>query len=396
MGFCVECGAQLGEGDEFCPGCGTRVEGVTASSTTGPEQAAALPSNLQYLAALDGKQAGPFGAEELKNLIKQGKFNRETLVWKAGMANWTAAGQVADLALVFAPPPPPKAPAAPPKPPKPPRVNVPKGFIEIKGGKFTMGSPEYEGDREKNGNNETPHQVTLDGFYLAEHAVTVEDFKKFVEATGYATIAEREGTGGIFVNKKMTDTKGVTWKSAHFQNSQKQAANHPVVVLAFEDCAMYCNWRSDSENYDRAYTIAKGNVSWNRDANGYRLPTEAEWEYACRAGTKVSFSTGGVITDKQAKFGGVEGCTVPVNSFDPNGWGLYCMHGNVFEWCWDFYAPYPESAISNPTGPATGTERVCRGGSWCSAAGNLRSACRVKHEPGFRSYHTGFRLALNG
>ena len=130
-------------------------------------------------------------------------------------------------------------------------------------------------------------------------------------------------------------------------------------------------------------------------SRGYRLPTEAEWEYACRAGSKVSFSVGGVITDKQAKFGGVEGCTVPAASYEPNAWGLYCMHGNVFEWCGDWYAPYGEAAATNPCGPASGKERVCRGGSWCSAAGNLRCACRVKHEASFRSYHTGFRLALN-
>ena len=159
---------------------------------------------------------------------------------------------------------------------------------------------------------------------------------------------------------------------------------------------MYCNWRSDSEGLDRAYTISKGKVSWNKEANGYRLPTEAEWEYACRAGSKVSFAVGGVINDKQAKFGGVEGCTVPVESFEPNNFGLYCMHGNVFEWCWDFYAPYPAKEAGNPSGPENGTERVVRGGSWCSAAGNLRCACRVKYTPNSRSYHIGFRMALNG
>ena len=159
---------------------------------------------------------------------------------------------------------------------------------------------------------------------------------------------------------------------------------------------MYGNWRSDSEGLDRSYTISRGKISWHKEANGYRLPTEAEWEYACRAGSKVSFAVGGVINDKQAKFGGVEGCTVAVTSYEPNAFGLYCMHGNVFEWCWDFYAPYGEAAANNPSGPATGTERVCRGGSWASAVGNLRSACRVKYPPAFRSYHTGFRLALNG
>jgi formylglycine-generating enzyme required for sulfatase activity len=259
-----------------------------------------------------------------------------------------------------------------------------------------MGSPEYEGDREKNGNDETPHDVILDMYFLQSKTVTVADFRKFVEGTGYATIAEREGKGKTFIKMVLTDTDGVNWKDPKFRKDQKQKDNHPVVVLSFEDCCMYCNWLSDSEGLDRAYTISKGKVSWNKAANGYRLPTEAEWEYGCRAGSKVSFTSGGVINDKQAMFGGVEKCTVPVESYEPNKWGLYCMHGNVFEWCWDFYAPFHAKVAENPTGPESGTERVARGGSWCNPPASLRCAHRVKYAPETRSYHIGFRMALNG
>ena len=147
-------------------------------------------------------------------------------------------------------------------------------------------------------------------------------------------------------------------------------------------------------------------VVWNRDADGYRLPTEAEWEFACRAGTTTPFSTGENVTVDQANYYGTypydgypsgqyRSRTVPVGSFAPNRWGLYDMHGNVWEWCWDWYGPYADGAAADPTGAASGTYRVNRGGGWNDFGRHLRSAYRAAYPPANKTFNLGFRLARN-
>jgi formylglycine-generating enzyme required for sulfatase activity len=148
-------------------------------------------------------------------------------------------------------------------------------------------------------------------------------------------------------------------------------------------------------------------VSWDRNANGYRLPTEAEWEYACRAGTTTPFSTGGNITVSQANYHGQNPYnnapggeyrerTMPVGSFAPNAWGLHDMHGNVWEWCWDRYGGYPDENGTDPAGPSEGNFRVNRGGGWNDFGQHLRSAYRAVHPPGNKTFNLGFRVARNG
>jgi formylglycine-generating enzyme required for sulfatase activity len=139
----------------------------------------------------------------------------------------------------------------------------------------------------------------------------------------------------------------------------------------------------------------------------YGLPTEARWEYACRAGTETPFYTGRCLGTNQANYDGdysLEGCpkgnyrnrTTPVDEFSPNPWGLHDMHGNVWEWCADWYGDYPDGPVVDPTGPASGSIRVLRGGSWLSFAQSCRSAARHS----FSTYsmglaHVGFRLACS-
>jgi len=160
------------------------------------------------------------------------------------------------------------------------------------------------------------------------------------------------------------------------------------------------------------------NVSWNdvqnfihrlnqRDGSGiYRLPTEAEWEYAARSGTKTPFAFGRCLSTDQANYDGnypLAGCakekfrkkTVSVKSFSPNNWGLYDMHGNVWEWCQDWYKSYSLGSVTNPTGPPKGSSRLHRGGSWFSGAGLCRSANRNFSSPGARKFDLGLRLVLN-
>jgi sulfatase modifying factor 1 len=141
-----------------------------------------------------------------------------------------------------------------------------------------------------------------------------------------------------------------------------------------------------------------------KDGRAYRLPTEAEWEYACRAGTTTAFSFGETISTQQANYDGVaygagkrgtaRKKTTPVDTFPPNKWGLRDMHGNVYNWCADWYGPYPTGDVVDPKGPATEGDRVMRGGSFVSNPPNLRSACRHPYAPIYATYNVGFRVAL--
>jgi len=162
-------------------------------------------------------------------------------------------------------------------------------------------------------------------------------------------------------------------------------------------------------SYYKGTNLPVEQVSWNAAqgfltnlndrVKGYRfrLPTEAEWEYACRAGTttRYSFGDGDAALPEYGWFtGNGERKTHPVGEKKPNPWGLYDMHGNVWEWCQDWYGPLPGGRVTDPRGPVFGINRVFRGGSWGIAASRCRSAYRVWNKPGYRDYTLGFRVAL--
>lgn len=249
----------------------------------------------------------------------------------------------------------------------------PADFVLIRGGTFTMGSPITELERSR---DETQHRVTVSDFYIAKSEVTQMEYRALMGNNPSAS----------------------------------QNDNLPVENVTWFDAVRYCNARSVQEGLTPAYTINGETVTWNRNANGYRLPTEAEWEYACRAGTTTPFNTGNNINDSQANFnnsygynndasgrvtGGYRRGTVAVNSFNQNQFGLFDMHGNVWEWCWDWYGEYSTTAQTNPTGSAAGTLRVYRGGGWNDVPRHIRSAYRAVSPPYISSYNIGFRLARN-
>ncbi|GHT56910.1 hypothetical protein FACS1894109_07490 [Spirochaetia bacterium] len=188
--------------------------------------------------------------------------------------------------------------------------------------------------------------------------------------------------------------------------SRFKGANLPVENVSWFNAVQYCNTQSQKESLTPAYTINGDDTTWNRKANGYRLPTEAEWEYACRAGPTGPFNTGNNITIEQANYHGK--MTTDIGSFPPNPWGLYDMHGNVWEWCWDWnsnwwvkyrYCPGADvDAQIDPTGPTSEPSpnfgRVLRGGSWImDNVKVLRSASRCSYMPEDSRYDMGFRVA---
>jgi formylglycine-generating enzyme required for sulfatase activity len=190
----------------------------------------------------------------------------------------------------------------------------------------------------------------------------------------------------------------------------------PMQWVTWYDAVSYCNQRSVSEGYSPAYTItgaafdgkhiiSASRVVWNQMASGYRLPTEAEWEYACRATSTTAFCNGAITNatgcspldanlDRIGWYCGNSGGSGPaaVGRKEPNAWGLYDMHGNVWEWCWDWYGSY-SGAATDPIGPASGSYHVIRGGSWYSGARYCRSAYRGDN-PDIWGIRLGFRLAM--
>ncbi len=212
-------------------------------------------------------------------------------------------------------------------------------------GTFLMGSPESEPERD---NDETQHQVILSrGFWIAETTVT-------------------QALWEIFMGDNPSDFKG---------------AELPVENVSWDDAQRF---------------ISK--LNGMKPELQLCLPTEAQWEYACRAGTSTPFSFGDNISTDQVNYDGNyshHNQTVEVKALPPNAWGLYQMHGNVWEWCQDWYATqYPSEPVTDPRGSASGTDRVLRGGTWLGDDWNCRSALRFHYAPAFCNHFIGFRLAI--
>ncbi len=253
----------------------------------------------------------------------------------------------------------------------------------IPGGTFTMGSPATEVSR---GTDELQHQVTLSAFRMSVHEITNAQFAAFlnendIEANGQFTAGAYPGQILIY---SWGEYNGLFYDNAQWQPLEGKE-NFPVLGVTWYGAAEFA-----------AYA-------------GGRLPTEAEWEYACRGGTTSPFNTGSCLSNLQANYRWdipYSACsntntnyldqTQAVYGYLANGFGLYDMHGNVAEWCSDWYGPYGTDAQTNPTGPSSGSARVIRGGSWNDAAGSCRSANRDSYYPGVSDYPItfGFRVVF--
>ncbi|HOI72552.1 MAG TPA: SUMF1/EgtB/PvdO family nonheme iron enzyme [Syntrophales bacterium] len=293
--------------------------------------------------------------------------------------------------------------ARPPAPPREDRfTDAATGmeFVLVRGGCFRMGDTMGDGDADE----KPVHEVCVDDFYMGKHEVTVGQFRRFVEDTGYRTDAEKNAGGltGCWAQDFDDREKEWNWRGwADWRNPNKYQANrddHPVACVSWNDAQAFAGWLS------------------RKEGRSYRLPTEAEWEYAARGGTS-SRNYWGAGKDDACTYANVADRTPlgqgrnwtikhecsdghafasPVGQFRPNAFGLYDMMGNVWEWCADWYGDkyYGESGRSNPGGPASGQYRVARGGSWGTKPAFLRASDRDRNGPVKRNNYYGFRLLL--
>jgi len=238
---------------------------------------------------------------------------------------------------------------------------IPEGMVFVEGGTFLMGDHYNEGS-----DDELPtHNVTVSSLYISQYEVTQGEYQAIMgnnPAQGY-------GVG----------------------------SNYPVYYVSWYDAVAYCNALSTVEGLTPCYTGSGTSITCNWNANGYRLPTEAEWEFAARGGTasdnadyRYSGSDDiGTVAWYESNSGNA---THPVGTKAPNDLDIYDMSGNVWEWCWDWYDDYGSSAQTNPHGAASGSRRVLRGGSWDYYADYCRVANRNSNNPDGSYYSSGFRL----
>jgi len=239
----------------------------------------------------------------------------------------------------------------------------PDGFELVEAGSFTMGSPTSESNR---ASKEVQHtaRITKD-FYISKYEVTQAEYRSLM-------------------GSNPSDTgKGI-------------GNNYPVNKVSWYEAVEYCNKLSRSDGLTPAYTINGTNVSWNRNANGYRLPTESEWEYAARGGHKAGsyniYAGNDSIGSVAWYYGNSGNKSHPVGGKQANELGIYDMTGNVWEWCYDWYDDYPSGSVTDPAGPSSGSVRVLRGGGWLNDALHCRSAFRNYDTPARRHNDLGFRV----
>jgi sulfatase modifying factor 1 len=277
-------------------------------------------------------------------------------------------------------------------------------MVLVEGGTFRMGDTFGDGRPD-----ERPlHAVSVSSFWLSRYEISVGQFGQFVQDSGYLTTAERQGGWLVWTGAAWERKANASWKNPYFLQNERG----PVVMVSWYDAVEFCNWLSRREKLIPFYIVRGPAVMENWSANGYRLPTEAEWEYAARGGGKAykySWGNGdpeGNVADERLKMsfsawpftiwsGYMDGYTftAPVGSYPPNELGLHDLSGNVWEWCNDWYGSYAAGEQTNPRGPSSGVTRTLRGGAWTDGPEALRASFRSGRLPDGRGVNSGFRPA---
>jgi formylglycine-generating enzyme required for sulfatase activity len=280
-------------------------------------------------------------------------------------------------------------------------------FVLIPPGTFLMGSSGDEPGHNSGGVDETLHEVTLTRpFYLCKTETTVAQFRRFVEATKYVTDVEKNGGGNAHDEKaEWKHRPGTSWLKPGYAGQFELREEHPVVHVSHTDALAFCRWLQEQAERPRALPLSMG----------YDLPTEAQWEWACRAGSAARFwwgadedTTGKVanVGDRSLKkihpewprlimpMDDGHAFLAPVGSYQANGFGLHDMLGNVWEFCSTHYGPYPKEALTNPDDGDPKRGFAVRGGGWSNAPNDVRCATRNADPPHFGHSNLGFRVAL--
>jgi len=305
-------------------------------------------------------------------------------------------------------------------------VTAPQDMAFIPGGTFAMGDSFSEGV-----SDERPvHTVTLDLFYMGKYEIANQQYCQFLNSalsqsliTVTSGVVYKAGSGTTYPycdTSTSISYSQISYSGGLFSvrsKSGRSMSYDPMVQVSWYGAAAYCNWRSQQEAKEQCYNLSAWSCDFSK--NGYRLATEAEWEYAARGGLAGRrFPWGDTITHSWANYrssssysydtsptrgdhptwnDGVQPYTSPAGSFAYNGYGLYDMAGNVSEWCNDWYSSsyYSSSPTSNPTGSTSGTKRVLRGGAWNILARHARVAARAHDSPGTCYVNFGFRVVLD-
>ncbi|MBI5748667.1 MAG: formylglycine-generating enzyme family protein [Nitrospinae bacterium] len=285
-----------------------------------------------------------------------------------------------------------------------PQVVSGEDMVFVKGGCFQMGDTFVDAESKNRESKEKPvhkegdekpvHEVCVDDFYIGKYEVTVGEFREFLNTTGYMTEDEIGDGCFVFVGREWKKDKNRNWRNPGFL----QDDTHPVCCVSWNDAVAYAEWFSGKlapAGSKQGTGLSSQAISGEKR---YRLPTEAEWEYAARSGGKREKYSGGDDLDSVAWYANNSGSkTHPVGQKNPNVLGLYDMTGNLWEWCSDWYDEkyYSNSPKDNPKGAVSGIYHVLRGGSWYNVSHRLGTFVRAQREPEKRADGSGFRLAAS-